>query len=155
MKLPWGCCPCLGTFSQQFMTSGSSWDPGPQVHSQLIRALPSMLVYRKTQPCFLPPFQISIIISLGMKAAALPAAISIRFIFRRAVVGCSKRDVRASCRRFSQGITLTFGLLVGPKLAKKSTASTRKAADNFVRNRLDFERALPKEGFARLVYCSR
>lgn len=155
VKLPWGCCPCLGTFAQQFMASGSSWNPGPQVHSQLIRALPSVLVYRKTQACLLPQFQISITLSLGIEAAARPAAISIPLIFRYAVFGCSKRDVRARSCRFFQGITFAFGLLVGPKLAKKSTASTRKAADNLVRSRLDFERALPNEGFALLVYCSR
>jgi hypothetical protein len=40
---------------------------------------------------------------------------------------------------------------VGQKFAKKSFASTRKAADKFSRKQLDFERALPKEGFARLV----
>lgn len=113
-----------------------------------------MLVYRKTQACLLPPFQISITLSLGVKAAARPAAISIPLICRCAVFECSGRDVRARQRRFRQGIMFAFGLLAGPKLAKKSTASTRNAADKFVRNRLDFERALPKEGFARLVYCS-
>jgi hypothetical protein len=41
--------------------------------------------------------------------------------------------------------------LVGQKFAKKSSASTRKAADKFSRKRLDFERALPKDGFARLA----
>lgn len=114
-----------------------------------------MLVYRKTQACPLPPFQISITLSLGIKAAARPAATSISLIFRYAVFGCSKRDVRARSCRFSQGITFTFGLLVGRKLAKKSTASTRKEADKLIRSRLDFERALPNEGFACLVYCSR
>lgn len=69
--------------------------------------------------------------------------------------GWSKRDDSARYLRFSQEITFAFGLLAGRKLVKKSTASTRKAADNLVRNRLDFERALSNEGFARLVYCSR
>lgn len=114
-----------------------------------------MLVYRKIQACPLPPFQTSITLNLGIKAAARPAATNISLLFRYAVFGCSKRDVRTRSSRLSQGITFTFGLLAGRKLAKKSTASTRKEAGKLVRSRLDFERALPNEGFARLVYCSR
>ena len=45
---------------------------------------------------------------------------------------------------------LECGSLVGRRLAKKSLASTRKAADRFSRERLDFKRVLPKEGLARL-----
>ncbi|KFX94879.1 hypothetical protein O988_06097, partial [Pseudogymnoascus sp. VKM F-3808] len=60
----------------------------------------------------------------------------------------------AKYRRFSQGTIFAFGFCVGWKLEKKSTASTRKAADKQVSSRLDFERALPNKGSARLVYCS-
>lgn len=85
---------------------------------------------------------------------ARPAAINNLLILPRPISGCSKCDVRASFRRFSQGITFEFCCLVGQKFAKKSSASTRKAADKFSRKQLDFERALPKDGFARLADCS-
>jgi hypothetical protein len=119
--------------------------------AQVILVPPVSLLYRKKQTCPSPPFHISITSSLGIKTAARPAAISILLIFLRDVTGRSKRDVRASFRRFSQGITFKLSSLGGQRFAKKSSASTRKAADNFSRKRLDFERAPPKERFARLV----
>lgn len=123
----------------------------PQLLAQVIWGSPASLLYRKRQECPSPPFHISITSSLGMKAAARPAAINNLSILPRPTSGCSKRDVRASFRRFSQGITFEFCCPVSQKFAKKSSASTRKAADKFSRKRLDFERALPKDGFARLV----
>lgn len=92
---------------------------------------------------------------LRHKSSRPTRSVSILLMFRPAVLGCSKRDVRASCSRISQGTTFVIGLLIGPKPAKKLTASTRNAADKCLRNRVDFEKALPSKGFARLVYCSR
>jgi hypothetical protein len=94
-------------------------------------------------------------LSLGIKAAAWPAAISNFLIFPRPISGCSKCDVRASFSRLFHGIIFKGCGFVGQKVIKKSLASTRKAADKFLREWLAFERARPKDGFGCCIDCSR
>ena len=147
------CCP-FGKADQQETTSSSNCTSIPQLLAQIIWGVPASLLYRKTQACPLPPFHISITLSLGIKAAVRPAAISNFLILLRLISGCSKRDVRASVWRFFQGTTFEVCSLVGQKVIKKSLASTRKAADKFLRERLASERVRPKDRFLRWVDLS-
>ena len=88
-----------------------------------------------------------------MKVAVRPAAISSLLIFLRLTPDYSNRNVRSSFQRSCQRITFEFCSLIGQRFAKKSSASTRKATNEIsnLEKRLDSERVLPKERFARLV----